>query len=211
MEASTEAMTREEAGRRAHRRRGSSSKPPAPRKNLGLLGVRQRHWGRWAAEIRVPRTRARLWIGTFQYPEQAALAYDVALFCFYGDTPPRSYNFPTAPRPYVPEYRRTSLTLANIKAIADRHAHNLYGLVARSNVPVPMPVPVPAAIEPLADVAMVDAAGAGSAANNTGVAAAHDHGNNSENHIDIDANVDEDDDPVLSMGVQDFADILELY
>ncbi|KAF7101015.1 hypothetical protein CFC21_102419 [Triticum aestivum] len=207
MEANTRAMRREEVGRRAHRRRGASLKTSVPRKNLGLTGVRQRHWGRWAAEIRVPRTRTRLWIGTFQYPEQAALAYDVALFCFYRDTPPRKFNFPGAPRPYVPEYRRGNLPLPDIKDIAERHALDLYRLIARSNMPLPMPVP--ATIEPLADVAMVAATGACSATNNTGVTVAPDHGNDGENYINMDNNVVEDD-PLLSMGIDDFADIVAL-
>ncbi|KAF7101016.1 hypothetical protein CFC21_102420 [Triticum aestivum] len=207
MEANTGAMRREEAGRRTHRRRGASLKSTTPRKNLGLMGVRQRHWGRWAAEIRVPRTRDRLWIGTFRYPEQAALAYDVALFCYYGDTPPREFNFPAAPRPYVPEHRRGSLTPANIKAIAETHVLTFYGHVARSNVPPPMPVP--AAIEPLADVAMVAVADAGSATNNTGVTTAIDHGNNNENYIDMDDNVAADA-SLLSIDFETFANMVGL-
>uniref|UniRef100_A0ACD5Y917 Uncharacterized protein n=1 Tax=Avena sativa TaxID=4498 RepID=A0ACD5Y917_AVESA len=174
MEANKGTMRREEAGGRAlcH---------GAP-KNLGLRGVRQRPWGRWAAEIRVPRTRSRLWLGTFSHPEEGALAYDATLFCFYGDTPPstRYYNFPAAPRPAITEERRARLTVGNIKAIAERHALQLYGLVAQHHVPAP------AAAGPVAYEAMVAADAAGGATGDAGGAAATDqHGIIGENYGDM--------------------------
>ncbi|KAK3038101.1 hypothetical protein RJ639_031655 [Escallonia herrerae] len=96
-----------------------------------FVGVRQRPSGRWVAEIKDSSQRVRLWLGTYDTPEEAARVYDEAARALRGENArtnfaPNSSQSDSSP---AESDVRHGLNFSSLKA---KLSKNMQSIIARS-------------------------------------------------------------------------------
>lgn len=110
--------------------------PPNKPANRKFVGVRQRPSGRWVAEIKDSSQRVRLWLGTYDTPEEAARAYDEAARALRGENARTNFSSIRNPNLSLPSDSTTpamncsqGISFSSLKA---KLSKNLQSIMART-------------------------------------------------------------------------------
>ncbi|KAG2390135.1 hypothetical protein LR48_Vigan07g246400 [Vigna angularis] len=91
-------------------------------------GVRKRKWGKWVSEIRLPNSRERIWLGSYDTQVKAARAFDAALYCLRGKG--ASFNFPDTPHLFEMESLKIPCSHQEIQEVAAKFANKVVEILA---------------------------------------------------------------------------------
>ncbi|GLJ10381.1 hypothetical protein SUGI_0127170 [Cryptomeria japonica] len=91
-------------------------------------GIRMRKWGKWVSEVRIPNSQAKICLGSYDTAEQAARAFDAAIYCLR--RPYANFNFPDT-IPAIPS--ASSLSRRQIQLAAAKYARGQFPFSTQNN------------------------------------------------------------------------------